>query len=249
MSIPVQPLSPADVLDLWQAGAPLAPAERALVMLRHAAPEYPVPALASLPIGCCDALLLRLRQAALGDALNGVAPCPRCGETLEFALSCERLLGTEPGAPDPGRHLIEADGYRIVVRLPSTTDLVAAGRCPNLAQATQTLLSLCVVEAAGIDGPVDVANLPAAVVDAIGEALRAADPGAETLLDLVCPGCGHDWQALFDVTRYFWTEIVTQAQRLLLEVDALARAYGWREADILALPPVRRAAYLELVRP
>jgi hypothetical protein len=33
-----------------------------------------------------------------------------------------------------------------------------------------------------------------------------------------------------------------------MEVDALARAYGWREADILALSPARRAAYLELAR-
>lgn len=245
----MQPLASADILDLWQAGASLAPAERALVMLRHAAPDCAGPALATLPLGRCDALLLRLRQATLGDVLHGVVPCPRCGETLEFDLSCERLLGTEPGAPDAGRHLVEADGYSIAVTPPSATDLVAAGRCPNLAQAKQTLLSLCIVEATRVDGPVDIANLPAAVVDAIGESLRAADPGAEMLLDLACPGCGHDWQALFDVTRYFWTEIVTQAKCLLLEVDALARAYGWREADILALPPTRRAAYLELVRP
>jgi hypothetical protein len=29
-------------------------------------------------------------------------------------------------------------------------------------------------------------------------------------------------------------------------VDALARAYGWRESDILALSAPRRRAYLEL---
>src|SRR5206468_730296 len=37
------------------------------------------------------------------------------------------------------------------------------------------------------------------------------------------------------------------AGRLLREVDALARAYGWREPDILALTPWRRDAYLQLV--
>jgi hypothetical protein len=37
------------------------------------------------------------------------------------------------------------------------------------------------------------------------------------------------------------------ARRLLREVDALARVYGWSEAAILALPATRRQAYLEIV--
>ncbi len=245
----MQPLSPADILDLWQAGAPLAPAERALAMLRHAAPECPVPSLAALPVGRCDVLLLRLRQATLGDALSAVATCPHCGETLEFVLSCERLLGAGTSTPDSGRYPVEAAGYRVLVRPPNPVDLVAAGRYANLAQAKQTLLARCVVEATRAGAPADAGELPAMVVEAIGASLLAADPHAETLLELACPGCGHGWQALFDIVRYFWAEIVTQAKHLLLEVDALARAYGWREADILALPPARRAAYLELVRP
>jgi hypothetical protein len=34
---------------------------------------------------------------------------------------------------------------------------------------------------------------------------------------------------------------------LLTEVHRLAQAYGWREAEILALSEARRHAYLELV--
>lgn len=244
----MQPLSPADILDLWQAGASLSPAERTLVMLRHAAPDCPAHVRACLPVGRCDALVLRLRQATLGDTLHGIAPCPRCGETLEFELSCDQLLGAEPGAPTPDRYLVEADGYRVAVISPAAADLAAAGRCASLAQARQTLLAHCVVEITHGGAPGGVGDLPAAVVEAIGESLLAADPHAEMLLQLACPACGHDWRALFDAVRYFWAEIVTQARRLLLEVDALARAYGWREADILALSPARRGAYLELVR-
>jgi hypothetical protein len=33
----------------------------------------------------------------------------------------------------------------------------------------------------------------------------------------------------------------------LLEVHALASHYGWTEPDVLALPPARRRAYLEMV--
>ena len=42
-------------------------------------------------------------------------------------------------------------------------------------------------------------------------------------------------------------ELATQAKRLLREVHFLARAYGWREADILAMSARRRQAYLEMV--
>ena len=38
-----------------------------------------------------------------------------------------------------------------------------------------------------------------------------------------------------------------RAQRLLMEVHLLARAYGWREADILGMSPARRNAYLQRV--
>jgi hypothetical protein len=67
------------------------------------------------------------------------------------------------------------------------------------------------------------------------------------LLGLHCPLCSHSWQALFDIASFFWTEISAHARRLLREVDALARAYGWSEAEILGLSASRRQAYLELI--
>jgi hypothetical protein len=77
--------------------------------------------------------------------------------------------------------------------------------------------------------------------------MAACDPQAEVLLDLNCPACGHGWQALFDVVAFFWAELAAQAKRLLREVHTLARAYGWREADILGMSARRRQFYLEMV--
>ena len=48
------------------------------------------------------------------------------------------------------------------------------------------------------------------------------------------------------MAEYLWKEVLIEARRLLREVNALARTYHWREADILALSPRRRQAYLEL---
>ena len=38
-----------------------------------------------------------------------------------------------------------------------------------------------------------------------------------------------------------------RAKRLLMDVHLLARAYGWSEAEVLALSPARRRFYLEMV--
>jgi hypothetical protein len=52
---------------------------------------------------------------------------------------------------------------------------------------------------------------------------------------------------IFDIASFFWTEIAAEAKRLLGEVHILASAYGWREADILSLNPLRRRFYLEAI--
>jgi hypothetical protein len=62
-----------------------------------------------------------------------------------------------------------------------------------------------------------------------------------------CADCGAVWDAPFDPVPFLWERVEASARRLLGEIHALARAYGWREADVLALSSARRRAYLELV--
>jgi hypothetical protein len=77
--------------------------------------------------------------------------------------------------------------------------------------------------------------------------MAEADPLAEVLVDLACPACGKTFVADLDLGSFVWAELRTHARRLLREVDTLARAYGWTEAQVLALSDRRRTAYLELV--
>ena len=80
----------------------------------------------------------------------------------------------------------------------------------------------------------------------LGQRLTELHPQAETRLDFTCPECGKAWSDPADVADFLWTELSAKARQLLLEVDALARAYGWNEAEVLALSPARRTAYLRL---
>jgi hypothetical protein len=80
------------------------------------------------------------------------------------------------------------------------------------------------------------------------ERIAALDPQADTRIDLSCPDCHHGWSEVFDVVSFFWTEIDAWARRLLRDVNVLARAYGWREHDILAMSTMRRQLYLAMAQ-
>ena len=95
--------------------------------------------------------------------------------------------------------------------------------------------------------PVPASTLPTGVVEAVEARMSKLDPQGETILELRCAACGHQWRAALDIGRFFWQELAAEARRLLREVHLLASAYGWGEAEILALTPARRDAYLAQV--
>jgi hypothetical protein len=82
----------------------------------------------------------------------------------------------------------------------------------------------------------------------LNDALAEADPQADIELALACPACGQVSRHEFDVLAFFWSELQAWARNLLLEVHALAQAYGWTEPQVLALSPRRRRLYLEILR-
>jgi hypothetical protein len=59
----------------------------------------------------------------------------------------------------------------------------------------------------------------------------------------------HEWVDLASVdTGDPERDVDAHARKLVGEVDALARVYGWTEPQILALSPQRRATYLAMVQ-
>jgi hypothetical protein len=242
----MEPLSAAQLLDACERGRGLPPVRRALFLLEVACPDEPPERLAALPVGRRDACLLALCARTFGPTLAGETRCPACGERLELDLQSEELgveaaaLSFEASEPDALRH----DGYEVVFRLPTSVDLAAAGSGEG---AEARLLTRLVVEARCGEEAVSSEALPAAVRDALGEAMAAADPLADLELGLTCPACGHDWAAPFDPAAFFWAEIEAGAPRLLRDVHRLASAYAWSERDVLAMSAWRRGQYLSLL--
>lgn len=242
---PMRSLEPADLVAIWERGAGLHSIDRALLALAAALPELDEAALAGLPLGDRDALLLELRRSTLGDRLSAHEPCPECGEQVEFDVSCAALL--ERAAPPPARWTIDHAGVRLTLRPLDSRDAAAAVTAGDGVDAARALLlERAVVAAERAGRPLSVGDLADDVAAAVSSSLAACDAGAELLLDLSCPACATAWESLLDVAAFVWTELAARAERLLQDVHVLARAYGWSEGEVLALGDSRRAAYLAL---
>lgn len=235
------------LLSAWEAGrAEPHPVRRGLALLAAAFPDVSQAILAELSIGERDARLLALRERAFGSRLNAVVVCPQCGERLELQVNAADLQAAQPS--DTARTLsLQMDDYELVFRVPNSADLTALGGITEINVGRQKLLERVIQQATRQGQVISVESLPQSIVAALEEEMAAADPQGEVLLDLNCQSCGNHWQALFDVVSFLWNEVDAWAIRLLQEVHSLARAYGWREADILAMSPWRRQCYLEML--
>lgn len=241
----MRPLAAREVLEVWEQGQGYGPTVRALALLAAVCPEQPWEVLEELPLGERDRRLLALRMRTAGARLETFARCPGCAEPLDLSLDAGELLGSFTPALPAGELVREDLALRF--RPVSSADLLAVAGCRQVAEARRRLAGRCVLEARRGGEPVEVEKLSEEEMTGLSEALAEADPGAELLFDLGCPACGAAWQQVLDVASFLWEELEAQAQRVLGEVHVLARAYGWREGDVLALSARRRRFYLEMV--
>jgi len=225
-------IAAASLLQAWEQGERQHPLHRALTLLRVAEPQTPMDALADLPIGERDRRLFSLRSRLFGPRVEAVAACPECGEMLDIAFDGRDVFGGDAGTPSGVRAI---GGRELALRAASTMDLLEIAPLP-FHERPAALLARCAGEP--LDGPER---------DAAEAGLAELDPLSEVSFALRCEACGGAWSEIFDIAAFVWAEVGDRAQRLMREVHALARAYGWRETDILSLSPRRRAAYLSLV--
>jgi hypothetical protein len=242
----MQALTAQQLLTVWESGQFEMPTGRAMALLSAAFPAVSAESLTELSIGQRDAQLLRLREWTFGPHLLAVSDCPQCGERVELTFTVDdirppaEIEQTEPLS-------LAVEDYEISFRLPNSADLMAVADGGDVNAIRNVLAERCVLQVRFQGADAASSDLPENVISAISGRMAATDPQADIQLALECPGCGHEWKAMFDIVSFFWREISVCVRRLLSEIHVLASAYGWREADILAMSQWRRNFYLEML--
>lgn len=237
----------AALLALWERAIAVPPALRGDGLL-DASGDAGMRADVPRTLGGRNRGLFALHRRLFGGVLELRSQCPACDAVAQFSADTRALADAlPPGQDTPDGHFAEA-GFDLQFRLPTASDLAALGAEEDAERGARRLLERCVscCRRDGTDVPLD--DVPAVVLAALSGHMEALDPGASLTFDVSCPTCATRWDAPFDPAQALWALVQAAAERVLLDIDALARAYGWTEPEVLALSPTRRAAYLQLVR-
>ena len=250
-----QPIDGAMLFELWERGLalPAGAADGARADAALAAAGVAPPA----SLGERNRRLIEMHCDLFGHALALLSRCPSCGVAVEFEADAAALAPQLQANGAAGPHRLEWNGHAISFRLPAADDLAEAGADSDDDEVfARRVLRRCVLaarRASGEAGPEDSGTgvafdaLPAAALDAISARMEQIDPAASVAFSLECPGCASRWSAPLDLAQLVWRKLQAAAEGLLLDIDALARAYGWSERDVLRLSPLRRAAYVQMV--
>jgi len=212
----------------WEQGRRAGPLDRAVILLAAVTGQTLAEA-EGTELGRRDALLAAALTGLAGPVVWARVRCAGCGDRLDVPLDAALLPGL-PSGPEQVR------AGRGVFRLPHTGDLrVLAHAGGDPATGRQLLLRALLV-----DGDADP--------DEVEAALELASPGALVTVAVNCPDCDSSTVAALDVPALLWTYVEARALAELGEIHQLATAYGWSEANVLAVSPARRAVYLALVQ-
>jgi hypothetical protein len=197
-----------------------------------------------------DTLILRLRQAVVGDRVSSHVACAGCSGRVELSFGIETYLAHHrphegplqkrswgvSGPDDAGwRRLTGADGTQPRFRLPTLNDQIAVAGAPD---APHALAQRCV----------EPHPLPAKLAARVETALGAYAPPLAGPLRGHCPDCGATIEARFEARQYCLQELSYRARFVYDDVGTLAERYHWSERAILAMPYARRAQYAERAR-
>ena len=193
-----------------------------------------------------ETALLGLRRFLFGDTVACLfrGNSHPCGERMELEFSITAFLGdarptaqrgVERVADDPRWfRLSGATDGKLRFRLPSVEDQLAVLDEP---EAESLLARRCI----------DTGKLNARTVARVERVMEEMAPPVSRPLTGQCPACGEPVTVSLHVARLVIDELQHSASGAHEQIHAIAAAYHWNEADILAMPQRRRRAYAELI--
>ena len=215
---------------LFQCTDPAAPLEAAAAMWR-------------MTLTARIAALLTIWWAGSGQNDLEIAPaCPEnaCGERMELSLPVEALFGMAEDAKAEPQHRIALSSGPVTIRRPTGADQRA---WQEMAPASLAEAALSIALSLVVEGEVSAGDR-----EALSAALAEFDPLPCFTVETVCPHCSTSLSLAIDLEGVLLAELGRQQAVLITQVHHLAQIYGWREADVLAIPGWRRQRYMALAQ-
>jgi hypothetical protein len=191
--------------------------------------------------------LLELRRFLLGDRVSCDFRCARCEERMEVEFSIEAFLsdiepkmpcGVRPNEARPGWYLLDGS-LETSFRLIEVRD---QEKVLGQRDAAHLLTQLCIEPHDG--NARSLAHRLARVV----RSMEAMAPAVSRPVAGVCAACDAPVTMPLHVPRLVMDELRMAASGVHQQTHAIAEAYHWDEASILAMPQARRQAYVEMIR-
>lgn len=226
----------AQLIALWDRSSRATAHDRLERLLEATEPRA---ALDSDTLGARNRRLLRLHAALSSCRLDARLRCTACQTDNEFAVPVEAILACP--APDPAvRVEIRTKRGRRTFRLPLMSDLHAVAGAPA-GEALCRIVERCRVGEGKAEPP------DPAALERLADRFETLDPAAGIAVDLDCAECKAALRASVDIAEFVAAAIDLVVDGLFRQIDAIARAYGWSEDSILALPESRRGAYVAMI--
>ncbi len=212
------------------------PIETALALLARLGGEQAQ--WADLVVTDFEFLLLSLRARRFGPLMALGFACPHCSARAEISFLLTDLqesvtprspAGVAAHASRPGWYTAGEAAFR----LPTALDLAAAASAHDPAWV---LAERCFEAGMARRERARVERLMGQMAPELSQPIAAA-----------CPECGAETEVALSVARIVIAELKREAAQLYDEIDLIAGAYHWPEAEILALPQQRRRLYAERI--
>ncbi|MGB3243263.1 MAG: hypothetical protein WBB25_01910 [Sulfitobacter sp.] len=170
-------------------------------------------------LGDRNRALLAVLSTGFGAPEELWVTCPECDQLHEVPFDVSHILNQSLARPE--RLGSEVPSVSSQVRLPTGADLEAA------VGDGAVLLSICA---------------PHATEEVFEAEVKTRDPCAELYFALTCVACGKAFKAALDPLALLLAELDRHGG-VTAEIDMLAQAYSWTEAELVALPAWRRRFY------
>ena len=244
----MRPVSASELLSIWEREMNQSLIQKTLILLCQASPEMTSDDVAKLNIGQRDAMLFQLREWMFGSRLINTTHCPKCNERIEWEneIGDLNILNKEV-EQSKDEYSFKIENFNIRFRLPNTNDIQYYSDSNINNPDPKKILTNCILEVKNDKEDFDISDLPDNVLNALESQFEKEDPSADIRMLLTCPNCSNQWEAIFDIITYLWTEINSWAKNILQEVVFFARTLGWSEQEILSMSPKRRQMYLEIL--